>query len=335
MDMNALQSPEDLLTDESFLAWYYKTDPEAVDMWEERLHKDLPSKALVDSAIDLLKRLDVDEMPVPAAQLEAAEDRLFRNIHETTEQTARIFKVQWHSWRVWVSAAAAVAVVFLAATLDKYWKGSKTTVNTTYGQTIRHTLPDGTEVMLNANSSFTYGKHWAQGIDREVWLKGEAYFCVTKTANKDRFIVHTDHFDVIVTGTKFNVVSQPGDEGVLLQEGSVTLLDEHGREMKMIPGDDVVLKGDELVRQMVNPEDVTAWMDNKMHFDNTPLSEVIRMIGLHYGVKVEVADPALLVNTLNGTLPNDNLDVLLQALAATKEYKVEKVDDKIVLDKAN
>lgn len=335
MDMNALQSPEDLLTDESFLAWYYKTDPEAVDLWEERLHKDLSSKALADSAIELIKGMDVQELPVPAAQLEAAEDRLFRHIDETTVATAKVVKVQWRSWRVWVSAAAAVVVVFLAATLDKYWKGSKTTVNTTYGQMVQHTLPDGTEVTLNANSSFTYGRNWKEGSDREVWLKGEAFFHVTKTAEHDRFIVHTDHFDVIVTGTMFNVVSQPGDAGVMLKEGSVTLLDEHGREMKMTPGDDVVLKGDELVKQTVSPDDVIAWMDNKMHFDNTPLSEVIRMIEQHYGVKVEVADPALLNNTLNGTLPNDNLDVLLQALTATKEYKVAKSDDKIVIDKAN
>lgn len=334
MDMNALQSPEDLLTDESFLAWYYKTDPEAFGIWEERLYKDPSYKALVDSAIELIKRLDVQEMPVPAAQLEAAEDRLFRYISES--EAPKVVRMRWKSWRVWASAAACVLVIFVAASLDKYWRGSKMTVNTAYGQTSQNMLPDGTEVMLNANSSFTYGKHWNEGKDREVWLKGEAFFHVTKTANHDRFIVHTDHFDVIVTGTMFNVVNQPGAAGVLLKEGSVTLLDEHGREMKMVPGDDVVLKGEELVKQeAVNPEDVTAWTENKMSFDNTPLSDVIRMIESHYGVKVEVANPTLLKGTLSGIFPNDNLDVLLQALDATTVYKVEKVGDKIILDKAN
>jgi transmembrane sensor len=334
MDMNALQSPEDLLADESFLAWYHQTDSEAQRFWEDRLNADLTHRTLADSAIELMKRLDMQELPVPAAQLGAAEDRLFQSI-SAPGMPARVIRLQWKSWRVWVSVAACVAVVLLAAFLDKNWIRGKATLATGYGQMAKSVLPDGTEVTLNAHSTFTYGKHWEEGSDREVWLQGEAFFHVRRTAQHDRFIVHAGHFDVIVTGTMFNVVNQPGEAGVVLQEGSVTLLEESGKELKMMPGDNVVLKGTEYVKQTVNPEDATAWMENKMSFDNTPMSEVIRMIEGHYGVKVEASSPKLLNQTLNGIFPNDNLDVLLKALQATKEYRVIRTDDRIVLDTAN
>lgn len=334
MDMNALHSPEDLIADESFLAWYYNTDPEAARTWEEIIKNDSTHKALVDNAIEFLKKMDLQEMPVPAAQLAAAEARLFEHI-SATQQPAKIVRMKWGSRRLWASAAACVAVVILAAYLDSHWIKGKTTLNTPYGQISKNVLPDGTEVTLNAHSSFTYPKFWKAGRDREVWLKGEAFFHVKKTALHDRFIVHTDHFDVIVTGTSFNVVNQPDQAGVVLKEGRVTLLDEQGQELKMMPGDEVELKGSQLVRQVtVNPDDATLWMENKVNFDNTPISEVVRLIQVHYGVTVEVDDPKLLNQTLNGVFENDNLEVLLKALEATRVYKVEKTGDKVILGAA-
>jgi len=332
MDMNELQSPEDLLVDESFLAWYHQSDPEATKKWDTWLESDLSHKALKDNAIELIKALDLQEKPVPPAQLAAAEARLFGVVNAPRVQDAPVRRLRRSSWRVWVSAAACLVVILMAAGIDKWWIRGKNTVDTPYGQTARLVLPDGTEVMMNANSSFTYPRHWKEGKDREGWLKGEAFFHVRKTSQHDRFIVHTDHFDVIVTGTEFNVVNQPDNAGVVLKEGTVTLIDEHGTEIKMAPGDNVVLKGTQLIRETVNPEDATAWMDNKMNFDNTPLSEVIRMIRFHYGVEVEVSNPTMLNKTLTGIYPNDNLDVLLKALEATKEYKVERSGDRVILD---
>jgi ferric-dicitrate binding protein FerR (iron transport regulator) len=40
----------------------------------------------------------------------------------------------------------------------------------------------------------------------------------------------------------------------------------------------------------------------------------------------------MLNKTLTGIYPNDNLDVLLKALEATKEYKVERSGDRVILD---
>jgi len=117
----------------------------------------------------------------------------------------------------------------------------------------------------------------------------------------------------------------------LVNRGSLLPREEDPGDLKMLPGDLVDLKGGELVKQTVNPEDIIAWTDNKMNFDNTPISEVIKMIQEHYGVKVTVSDPSLLTHTLIGIFPNDNLNVLLKALEATKEFKVSRDGDNVVI----
>jgi ferric-dicitrate binding protein FerR (iron transport regulator) len=101
--------------------------------------------------------------------------------------------------------------------------GQNPEFKTAYGEIKEQQLPDATEVTVNANSRIICSKGWQDGKDREVWMKGEAFFHVRKTPLKSRFIVHTDHFAIIVTGTQFNAVNRGGRANVMLREGSVNL----------------------------------------------------------------------------------------------------------------
>ena len=76
---------------------------------------------------------------------------------------------------------------------------------------------------LNHFSSLTYPEKF-KGEHREVNLKGEAYFEVTKN-RKHSFIVQTESVNVEVLGTHFNVESYPDDPEVktTLLEGSVAV----------------------------------------------------------------------------------------------------------------
>jgi ferric-dicitrate binding protein FerR (iron transport regulator) len=84
---------------------------------------------------------------------------------------------------------------------------------------IRHiTLPDGTEVILNRNSTFSYNRN------REGELKGEAYFSVAKQPDHP-FVIHSDQLTVTVLGTKFNfrAGAEDGSYKLSLYEGRVRL----------------------------------------------------------------------------------------------------------------
>ena len=78
--------------------------------------------------------------------------------------------------------------------------------------------------------------------------------------------------------------------------------------------------------QVVNPEKYQAWRDSKLVFDNTPLTDVVHTIRDYYGVRITVGDSLLGARQFTGTLPNDDLEVILLALSTA--YKIDVVREK-------
>ena len=75
---------------------------------------------------------------------------------------------------------------------------------------------------MNPQSELTYPVKFDSTSTREVTLRGEGYFEVTKSSN--RFVVNTDNMKLQVYGTTFNVISRDNlpDEAVLV-EGVVSI----------------------------------------------------------------------------------------------------------------
>ncbi len=234
--------------------------------------------------------------------------------------------------------AAAVVAGFTLLGLLGYWSHrrlAQAVHETGYGQITRLSLPDGSEVTLNANSSLSYAKVWRPGETRQVWLDGEAFFHVQKLQQKTRFVVHTGKVRVEVLGTAFNVTTRRGRTRVVLQSGRVKL-EKTGRT-----GEAVLMRPRELVeltatdrpfrKRAVDPAPYTAWQGQKMVFDDTPIEEVARQLEDLYGLEITLADPALASRRLSGEISTRNVDVLLNALAALLEAEVQRDGDEVVL----
>ena len=151
-----------------------------------------------------------------------------------------------------------------------------------------------------------------------------------KTAHHNRFIVHTDQMDVIVTGTQFNVITRNDRSSVLLTEGSVTIRSKDGKEIMMKPGDFVEINNNGLEKKTANEEAILAWKENKLIFENTPMTEAAKLISEHYGIKVTLADQQVKERPLSGIMQNDNLGVLLKSLEAM-DLKITKKDNEIII----
>ena len=323
---------EKLLSDGSFLAWYFKTDPLATEKWNTRIANDPEQRKLVDEAVQLLQNITVKEQPVDVQRLKNAEVRLMQATvdidgHQSLTPVVSI-KPQKYKW--W----AVAAIIFLTSIgVWQYYShtSGKLIIQTAYGETRQSVLPDGSLVMLNANTTLNY-KNWREGSDREVWVKGEAFFHVKKTAQKTKFIVHTGNFDVVVTGTQFNVISRNNKNNVLLKEGSVTV-EHNGRQLNMKPGDYIEFNNTGIQKKAINNAPVLAWTEHKFIFDNTPMKEVASLVTELYGIKVTLADENCAAGTISGIILNDNLDVFIQALDALPEYEVIKLEDEILIRK--
>ena len=90
------------------------------------------------------------------------------------------------------------------------------TLKTDFAENKSFTLPDASNVILNAVSTITYKKSFVN--DRALELDGEAYFSVKKGSS---FTVHTSQGSVQVLGTKFNVKNREKAFNVFCYEGRV------------------------------------------------------------------------------------------------------------------
>lgn len=327
MEKNFLRV-EDIIADESFQAWYFKADTTKAAAWEAYIAANPAIAPLVAEARQLMDSLSVKEKEVSVEQLKAAEQRLLLSLAGESA-TPRVVNIKRR--RIWLYAAAAVVLLTVGSVAIWSAVSKPEMVQTTYGEIREQRLPDGSKVMLNANSEITYSEGWDKGAEREVWLKGEAFFQVEKTPAKSRFVVHADQFDVIVTGTQFNVVNREDKTNVMLTEGSVTLKTKDGKEFNMHPGDFVEITNLQPEKKAVREENILAWRDKKLIFEETPFLQAAKKIEEHYGVTITLMDDSIGNKTITGILPNDNLDVLLQALEATMEFTVVRNQKNIVI----
>jgi transmembrane sensor len=159
------------------------------------------------------------------------------------------------------------------------------TIATPRGGQYQVTLPDGTKVWLNAESSLRFPTAFTEK-ERAVELTGEAYFEVAPNKNKP-FLVKTGQSNTRVLGTSFNIMAYK-DEGPVkttLLEGAVKI-DEDGHSALLQPGEQGIFNGGSISTKMVNTRAVVAWKDGYYFFDRTPVETVMRQIARWYNVDI-------------------------------------------------
>lgn len=209
---------------------------------------------------------------------------------------------------------------------------------TTYGEVRKVDLPDGSKVVLNANSQILIPRFGFGDRKREVWLRGEASFNVIHAQNHQRFIVLTDkRVNIEVLGTEFNVYARPRKTQVVLNKGKVQLNYFEGtadKKLIMKPGDLVTVdeNGAANVQQTMQPANFSSWKSHRFIFENTPLSEIGIQLEEHFGVKIVIPDQALSDLTITGSFTAMDADELLEILSEPSDFVYEnKGKDKIVI----
>ena len=105
-----------------------------------------------------------------------------------------------------------------------------------------------------------------------------------------------------------------------LVEGSVRIVPDSGRNGEKIvltPGEQVVHETgtDTFSVARVNTKVYTAWMDREFVFENTPLSEALRIVSRWYDFRYDITDSDLEKYTFTGQISKDGgLDYLFRVL---------------------
>ncbi len=214
------------------------------------------------------------------------------------------------------------------------------TLKVPYGKTFQLKLSDGTIAHLNSGSSIKYPVQFIEGMERQVFITGEAYLDVARdTANP--FVVNADGLNVRVLGTQFNVSAYPEDEmtEVVLVEGAVSLYSkingyDTGKNTLLEPG----FKGsfnkteNSIAKNEVTTSMYTSWVNGKLVFRNMSFENIIKKLERHYDVTIVVVNTEFSKKIFNANFGKEPIEDVLDELKTNYGIEYSIVDDRIVIN---
>lgn len=275
--------------------------------------------------------------------LQALENSLLNRIssqldENETAYTADIPTQQPSFFAFSYKIAASIAFLLIAAVVFFLYQQrlDLKTYATAYGELKTVQLPDGSEVVLNGNSTLKYKDNWDDQNTREVFLTGEAYFKIVHTAHHQPMRVTTDGaFSVDVLGTQFSVSSRKAGSRVVLNEGKVQCnLGKYKPDTLILaPGQLMSFTSDPKVYNVktVDADMYSSWTKQKLILQNTPLVDVFQMIEDTYGYEVKVHEPEILKREMSGSVPMENLEVFLEGISVVCNVNIQKRGQELTL----
>jgi len=204
------------------------------------------------------------------------------------------------------------------------------TISSRQGMVTQFALVDGTKVWLNSGSELQFPSRF-NGNKREVILKGEAFFEVTRN-EKQPFRVNANELKVEVLGTSFNVVSFDDDiqSEVVLVTGKVALSSENGKIVNefgtILPGQRAIYEKEQkkIVTEEVDVEKYIAWRDGNLIFQDDSMEDVVKRLSRWFNVEIIINDPEINKYIYKATFRNENLVQVLNLLklSAPIDYRI-------------
>ena len=196
------------------------------------------------------------------------------------------------------------------------------TLSTAYGCNSHFTLPDGSEVWLNSNSTLKYIPDASSC--RNVYLAGEAYFSVHSDSGNP-FIVKTSGLQVTSTGTQFNVNAYDSTQSVTLVEGKVSV-SASDEQWTMNPGEHLALADSGVVvTSDVDIEKYCSWRDGMLIFNDEPLSFICSRLEQLLNVDIEL-DPSLAGKKFHIILNGEDIHEFIYLLELSGEVECEMLE---------
>lgn len=239
-------------------------------------------------------------------------------------------------WRKNIVRLALAASVLLAVGLfvQHYFSPSVVSYASVNYQTgadeqLTVTLSDGSQVVLNENTSFTFNPSTGKRLAK---LTGEAFFDI-KRLESHPFEIISGATKTIVLGTSFNVRAYPDEATV---EVNVTSGEVAFTEVNMQQRPVLLQKGstgifDRTAATVSKSASVStnanAWKTKELIFNDETMQQVIPTLERYFEIDLKLSDQQINRCSLNGEFKQPELDELLQIIAFTLNVEVEKRDD--------
>lgn len=269
---------------------------------------------------------------------------------DRSRQPIPYYKTFKHKRKLSSIASYAAVIVFVALIAVGYnflsgdWNDTNTDKDemawieksTDRGQQLTIRLVDGTQVILNANSSIRYPETFSDSV-RMVAIQGEAYFEVTHNASRP-FIVDAGRLTSKVLGTSFNIINDPTKKTstVSLVTGKVEVTQkDNNKKLVLAPGEEASVNEEEGIKKNeFEVERTIAWKDKIIYFTGDNYPEVFEVLENWYGVNINYSNPSgkQISWKLTAKFENESLENVLNALSESHGIRYS-IDGKNVIIK--
>ena len=233
----------------------------------------------------------------------------------------------------WIKIAAMIVIIAGAAFLGYQIFSNreiKTLAVQSQNKVLIDTLPDGSVVTLNKNSSISYPENFKKDA-RTIALKGEAFFKVTPDKTKP-FIIHINDVTVKVVGTSFNIKSTNGNTEVIVESGIVQVI-KNNKNIELHPEERTLVKKDDSVLIKENETGMlyNYYRTKEFECDNTPLWKLVEVLNQAYDANVIIGRKEIRNLPITTTFNNESLDNILEIIRQTFNISVTKTGSQVIL----
>jgi transmembrane sensor len=270
--------------------------------------------------------------------------KLYRTIDVNTargkvlKSILSVRKLSWFSWMQRVAAILFLPLVLTSLFVLYQYKILKTDlqvtsviqqIDTQPGTKTHFFLPDSTEVWLNAASTIRFPSHFNEKM-RLVELDGEAYFNVYQNKRKP-FVVKNGSFEVQALGTRFNICAYSEDKKftAALEEGKIQVSGKTTNQSLILdPGELVryAVEENQFTRSRVDIQDIIAWKDGRLIFNQTPFSDVALALGRWFNADIHLSDQSIANYRYTATFTNESLKQVMESLKLTAPINYSSED---------
>lgn len=319
-------------------------------------HKHIPYKLILDEhhgtlpedereALEKWKAASPGNMEISREVAEISENTALLEIRRNLDpekswskfQTAMVWENSTdHTPRRWIEkfsflrmAAAAVLLIGILITISLQKGDGNQYISTGKNERRQLKLPDGSEVIMNQNTSLSYNPGDFSYIRKMKLISGEAYFMI-KHDESMPFRVVAGGLTVEDLGTSFNLQIDTKHITVIVNRGKVAMADHQtGQRVLLDPREKGVFDktGTTIIKSKNDQINFKSWYDKTLQYQQTPLSEVSKDLENIYGKKIIFSNESLKKRKLSAYFKNKSADEIMQIIGVSLRLKVTKEED--------
>jgi transmembrane sensor len=337
---------EDFITDESYLRYYFRENEADIQFWTKwiKLH---PEK--LDIIISANNYIDAFSVRLSESEFQKEQQRFTQALNELSpgnylshntpeEPDEALMEYNRYRGKRRRRTRIVLALFFVTVGSIAYITLQKNRSVTSYaepvtliekyvpkGERAKITLPDGSEVELNADSKLTYPSKFT-GPTRELQLTGEAFFSVQHDSQHP-FHITTSHIAVTVLGTSFNMQCYPDKKQVRValvtgkvQLNKISKKTGPDETIELAPAEMGVLdkSNSSLAKTKYDINEEAGWRHGIVAFRNADFNEIADRLNKVYNFRLINESPKKEFQ-FNGVFEKSSPEEIVKSICLSKQ----------------